>query len=94
MNKTKPAIDRVARDAMAAKAAGLSYGQYKARIYERQQAEKKAKPEVKVEKPIVTGQRKRPYCAICGGLIPKESTRRKYCSQRCADIAMHQYHLT
>ena len=74
--------DQLAEDAAAAKAAGLSYGKYKALQRENML------PSLKKPLPKVTGG---PLCVICGQPMPATGCRRKYCGPACADIAVQRY---
>lgn len=76
-------MDQLAKDAMAARQAHLTYGRYMATKY--QPAEK---PKPKKKKPM-----EGPRCTCCGMLIPPGSRRRQYCSAECADRARIQQHI-
>lgn len=74
--------DQLAEDAAAAKAAGLSYGKYKALQREN------LLPPVRNPQPKMAGVQ---LCLICGLLLPTKGCRRKYCGPVCADIANQRY---
>lgn len=81
-------MDNLAKDAAAARAAGMSYGQY--------MATKEQNVVHKAKQPLF-GQQKRYECVWCGAVIPADSKRRKYCSQECIDAvgakkALLRYH--
>ena len=72
-------MDQLTLDCIAARRAGLSYGQYI--------ATKPTPPAaVRFPKQGARGQEKRKVCILCGGEIPSNVKRRKYCSPKCADI--------
>lgn len=74
--------DQLAEDAAAAKAAGLSYGKYKALQREN------LLPSIKKPLPKVASG---PLCMICGQPMPTTGCRRKYCGPACADTAVQRY---
>jgi len=81
--------DRLARDAMAAQAAGLSYGQYKAQ----HPYSPEPLPEEQLQRDREDGG-KELVCRRCGGtfLAYGRDTRRKYCSGQCLrDAAAARY---
>ena len=72
-------MDQLTLDCIAARRAGLTYGQYI--------ATKPIPPAaVRFPKEAARGQEKRLVCALCGEEIPSNTKRRKYCSPKCADI--------
>lgn len=82
MRRTTPP-DRLSRDAMAAQAAGLSYGKYKALH------PFTGEPElVEIE---LDDDRRELTCQYCGKIFLAygHEVRRKYCSDECRDKAAH-----
>lgn len=71
-------MDKLSRDAAAARAAGLSYGKWRAL-----QEEKTRGLERQAQEPA-HGQEKRKNCIVCGQPIPAETRRRLYCGEQCA----------
>jgi hypothetical protein len=85
MAKKKPVMDRLARKAAAARAEGLSYGQWVAKhpeglppdpVEEEEKATQKAPHGTRV-------------CLWCGQTyaLPKKNDPRKYCSPECREAA-------
>lgn len=64
-------------DCLAAKAAGVSYGVYKATQVEQRSAS--LSPSRRRVNPYIV----RRYCKTCGVEIPQDSRRKKYCSDAC-----------
>lgn len=78
---TDQTIDRLAEEATAALAAGMSYGKYKAL-----QRENMLPQTV----PTTTTAESDLVCAICGK--PISLRKRKYCGPECADVARNRQH--
>lgn len=78
MTKAKEKVDQLAIDAAAARAAGMSYGKWRA---------------LQPQKPIEPKSPKECYikrvCPICGVefIVSARSNRKKYCGQECINIA-------
>lgn len=72
-------MDNLARDAILAKKAGLSYGQWKAM----------QKPVVKKEKKAKNGWKK---CKGCGKLFEPRNNKQKYCDIVCRDAGYYAAH--
>lgn len=83
--------DRLARDAMAAQAAGMSYGKYKSLQYEAQQNGQanpfgeEPVPEEPEEEIMLDDDRRELTCQYCGKIFAAygHEVRRKYCSDDC-----------
>ena len=77
-------MDRIERACKEAKKLGISYGKYKALIYEQQlkngttpkYGKQKKEPEEIVRR-----------CVICGREIKRGTRRRKYCCFECSEVA-------
>ena len=95
MTNGKP-MDQLTRDAIAADAAGISYGKYMA--LHRQvkpvavRFPKRAKEQAKAQQQD-TDQPPRPLCRCCGNPIPETVKSHTYCSAVCADEARRQQKL-
>ena len=80
-------MDQLARDAIAAQKAGMSYGKYMAMKHQPAPAVLQKKKTGKKKTDAVS---ERPRCKLCGELIPEDSKNRKYCSYECAERAREQ----
>lgn len=78
---TDQTIDRLAEDAKAALAAGMSYGKYKA--LKRENLLPQTFPTTATAESDLV-------CAICGK--PISLRKRKYCGPECADVARNRQH--
>ena len=76
------ATDRIDRACREARKLGLSYGKYKAMLYERQQKQEAARTA-----PRIPEEEYKAICPICGTGIPYGSRRKKYCCEECAEEA-------
>ena len=75
-------LDHLTQDALAAQAAGKSYGQYKGLQYEQVLQGKRPAPEIPDKN---TGTRK--ICPHCGVQFTCACRQRKYCSDVCKERA-------
>lgn len=71
-------MDQLARDAMAARKAGMTYGKYMAT---------KPQPESPERYPKKKKKETAPRCVNCDMLIPPACKSRKYCCSECAEEA-------
>ncbi len=64
-------MDKLAREALAARLEGMSYGKWKV-------LHPDGIPGTKEPEPVAEY-----FCTVCGEPIPQKSSRRKYCSDEC-----------
>lgn len=77
-------MDNLAKDAAAALAAGMSYGQYMAM---KEAGKVPAVQDAKRGNPDqITGQQKRLFCIHCGKPIPDNTRQRLYCGEVCRKL--------
>ena len=89
MKRKKTTLDRLTRDAMAARAAGMSYGKYKALHPHTEELE----PEEEI---VLDDDRRNMICLHCGKSFVAygHEKRKKYCSDECREKAQYATYRT
>ena len=89
-------MDQLAKDAIAAQKAGMSYGKYMAtkrqpapEVQKKKKTIKK-KADAKSEEGVKADGADQKLCQMCGEPIPAGVKNRKYCSHECAGRAREQ----
>lgn len=83
MAKNKKELDRLTQEAIAAHAAGQSYGKYKGLQYEQRQKETKPSPQIVTETTDDTRKKFDLICQCCGAHFTSDKEKQKYCSKSC-----------
>ena len=80
MGRKKKEPDKLAQDAAAALAAGMTYGKWKAM---------QSVQEKKEEEPLPPGRK---ICPWCNKPFEPPHLQRKYCCDKCKEEALREYH--